>query len=396
MAPAVLTETVYALACARSPAFIPTQVHLISTQAGAKSANEMLLEGSAHFLALCRDYGLNPAMFGAANIHHVCDAQGQPLTDIRTADDNEFAADFITEAIRQHTANEHTAVHVSMAGGRKTMGYYAGYALSLFGRDQDRLSHVLVPEEFETLPGFYYPTTKRKWLTTKDGREKYDASKATVELAEIPFVRMRGELPAKVVSENRLLNQGFRATIKAAEDARNAMTISLDMVNLEFRLGRYRLEQELGAAPLALLCWLAARQHLGKDPIDPRRIEHDRDYGRAMGQQFLRFTARVFKAKANVPGRKSTVIRWSFSKQFRQLEKTVTSLERDGFASRTEYDARLAKLRKEMAHKLGPRVQQRFVPMPTPKRNETAFRFEAFDDRFHVTLSKELLAIVNG
>jgi CRISPR-associated protein (TIGR02584 family) len=30
-----------------------------------------------------------------------------------------------------------------MPGERKTMGFYVGYALSLFGRAQDRLSHVI-------------------------------------------------------------------------------------------------------------------------------------------------------------------------------------------------------------------------------------------------------------
>ena len=32
-------------------------------------------------------------------------------------------------------------MHVSIAGGRKTRGFLAGYTLSLLGRPQDRLSH---------------------------------------------------------------------------------------------------------------------------------------------------------------------------------------------------------------------------------------------------------------
>ena len=37
------------------------------------------------------------------------------------------------------------------------MGFYVGYALSLFGRAQDRLSHVLVPPPYESRKDFFYP-----------------------------------------------------------------------------------------------------------------------------------------------------------------------------------------------------------------------------------------------
>ena len=42
------------------------------------------------------------------------------------------------------------------------MGYYLGYALSLFGRSQDRLSHVLVSDGYEGHPEFYYPSKNSK------------------------------------------------------------------------------------------------------------------------------------------------------------------------------------------------------------------------------------------
>ncbi|MBF4102237.1 hypothetical protein INT80_01850 [Gallibacterium anatis] len=45
-------------------------------------------------------------------------------------------------------------MHVSIAGGRKTMGFFAGYALSLYGRAQDSLSHVLVSAEYEAIQNF--------------------------------------------------------------------------------------------------------------------------------------------------------------------------------------------------------------------------------------------------
>jgi hypothetical protein len=60
------------------------------------------------------------------------------------------------------------------------MGFYVGYALSLFGREQDRLSHVLVPPSLES-SAFFYP--------------RPGAADAQVHLGTIPFVRLRQELP---------------------------------------------------------------------------------------------------------------------------------------------------------------------------------------------------------
>ena len=84
--------------------------------------------------------------------------EGRLLSDIRNAADNEAIADAITAVVRELTADADCAVHASIAGGRKTMGFYLGYALSLLGRSQDRLSHVLISSPFESNPEFFYPT----------------------------------------------------------------------------------------------------------------------------------------------------------------------------------------------------------------------------------------------
>jgi CRISPR-associated protein (TIGR02584 family) len=134
---------------------VPHEVHLITTATGRREAELNLLADQkpsgelGWFHRLRADYNLSPIRFDAEHIHVLSDAAGAPLDDIRTPADNERAADFITEIVRQLTGDEHSELHVSIAGGRKTMGYYLGYALSLFGRAQDRLSHVLVSEPFE-------------------------------------------------------------------------------------------------------------------------------------------------------------------------------------------------------------------------------------------------------
>ena len=145
LTPQVVTETLYALAADEHAPFVPTEVHLITSAEGARRAELSLLSDDlGWFHRLCADYHLPGVRFDRRHIHVMHDAQGQPLTDIRSPQDNQAAADFITAQVRNFTADPSCALHASIAGGRKTMGFYLGYALSLYGRPQDRLSHVLL------------------------------------------------------------------------------------------------------------------------------------------------------------------------------------------------------------------------------------------------------------
>lgn len=199
LSPQIVTETLYALALARKPAWIPTEIQVVTTLRGAENARlNLLSEEPGWFRRLCRDYGLPPIAFGANDIHVMCQRSGEPLEDIRDDADNMAAADFITEHVRALTADEKASLHVSIAGGRKTMGFFLGYALSLFGRAQDRLSHVLVSSPFESHKDFYYPSPAMRVLHTK--QHTLDARDAKVWLGDIPFVRLRDGLPEALLS----------------------------------------------------------------------------------------------------------------------------------------------------------------------------------------------------
>lgn len=112
-------------------------------------------------------------------------------TDVRTPRDNEHVANLVMRTVLELTSDPQCAVHASIAGGRKTMGFYLGYLMSMFGRDQDRISHVLMHEDFENLADFFYPPRKPHAFTTPDGRQ-VTSGPDSVLLSEIPFVRHRG------------------------------------------------------------------------------------------------------------------------------------------------------------------------------------------------------------
>lgn len=262
LTPQVVTETLYALAvaCPRSgipgtqsePAptfeasFIPTEIHLITTTEGAERARLSLLDPvTGQFHALCRDYGLSGIAFGPDYIHTIPDAAGVPLADIRTPEDNTRAADCLLGHVRRLCADEDTALHVSIAGGRKTMGFFLGYALSLFGRAQDRLSHVLVSEPFESLTDFYFPPKLPRVLHTRDGRPVHTAD-ARIMLAEIPFVRLRDGLPKEALQHPA----PFASLVAAAQAGVGSAHLEFDFIRRVAICG--------GAAvklPPALLAW---------------------------------------------------------------------------------------------------------------------------------------------
>lgn len=203
MSPQIVTETLFALTQTdvAGERFVPTELHLISTRRGAENARLKLLgDHPAWFAQLRAEWNIPPIRFGAEQIHIIQREDGSMLDDIRDDDDNRLAADFIAEKVRALTADAQCAVHASMAGGRKTMGFYLGYAMSLYGRAQDRLSHVLVSAPFESHPQFYYPSARTRVITALDRtQEALDCATAKVWLGDIPFVRLRDGLPDRLL-----------------------------------------------------------------------------------------------------------------------------------------------------------------------------------------------------
>lgn len=287
LSPQVVTETLYGLCIATggNRAFVPTEIHVITTAEGAERARLTLLTGpKAQFQAFCTSYGFEGIAFDEKRIRVVRDASGHRLDDIRSEQDNTAMADYITEYVRSLTQDNDTAIHVSIAGGRKTMGFYLGYALSLYGRAQDRLSHVLVSEHFESHPEFFFPTREPAVIVTRDGRP-LDTSKAQVHLADIPFVRMRQALPEAALLQDTAFSE--------VVDKIQAASVP---PNLVFELGKRRVHVGCWQVPvegvdLAFWFWLAERRLKGRDPVPaPPTYETDRE----LAAEFLASCERLF------------------------------------------------------------------------------------------------------
>lgn len=346
MSPQILTETLWALTQQLDPAFFPTEIHLITTRSGALNAERNLLDAQhGHYHAMCRDYALDSEAFCAANIHIITDRDGNALDDIRTLEQNEAAADFITDRIRSFTSDESCALHVSMAGGRKTMGYYAGYGLSLFGRLQDRLSHVLVSQPFESLRDFFYPApVKRLIQTERNG--VLDASKAEITLAEIPFVRLRDEVPQRLLDGRA----GFSETIQNAQRIHQPRRLGIDLHGR-----RILVHDECISLPpveFAFYVWIVSRQ-LEDTDVQPISVRELAGPNLEYAQEFMA----VFERIEGDMGR--------------DLERTQQAL-RLGM-DRSFFDEKKSRIKKALNDRLGKTVGEHYEIKGFGKRGSTEY-----------------------
>ena len=195
--PAVLTNTVWGLAH-QKPSIVPDEIVVFITKRGKELLSQKLFdEGvwNAMRSNLKREKieVEGKLVFGATSIRAIPDAEGNEIEDLRTGEDNLRAADFMLSQLRQYTEDSGTQLHVSIAGGRKTMSALLFSCMTLLGRECDKVYHVLLPQDLEqgATPEFFYPEPGKTFVS-KGTAKKLKAKEISTELFEVPFVRMRG------------------------------------------------------------------------------------------------------------------------------------------------------------------------------------------------------------
>ena len=260
MTPQIITETVWALACdPENPnKWIPDEIRVISTQDGLNQITARLFDDGVFqkFISeypILKDIKFNQLSDDSndACFKVIRSKDNEALIDLKTPEDNKQAANKICNVVRELTSDPETTLHVSIAGGRKTMGFYAGYALSLYGRTQDRMSHVLVDEKYEKATNFFYKTKESFMARDREGKAIGDARDAKIWLANIPFVRLHGSLP----QESFISTASFSDVVKSINLA-NHPEVIINVAEKKISVGS--LNCVLAAREFAFYWWFAA------------------------------------------------------------------------------------------------------------------------------------------
>ncbi|WP_436917676.1 CRISPR-associated ring nuclease Csm6 [Acinetobacter schindleri] len=265
MTPQIITETVWALACdpLNDAPWVPDEIHVLSTQDGLTQIRSRLFADQI-FSQFQKTYPITANIqFDERYLHVIKNDSNEALTDLKTPEDNEYAANAICEIIRDFTAQDNVTLHVSIAGGRKTMGFYAGYALSLYGRAQDRMSHVLVEEKFETARDFFYPTIDSSFVTDRFDKE-WDAKDAQVWLAQIPFVRLKDAVKDKHQLKGE---DSFSTVVHKINESFNDVKLKILVHSREVVINEKFVIKNLAPREFAMLHWFADLRQKGFDGI---------------------------------------------------------------------------------------------------------------------------------
>jgi len=350
LTPQVVTETLYALH--KSGASLPTEIYVLTTVEGAERARLTLIN-DYWFERFFNDYHLPIPAFNTTHIKVLHDPQEQPLHDIRSQQDNHAMADGITEMIRQFTADPDSQLHVSIAGGRKTMGFYAGYALSLYGRQQDCLSHVLVSADYESHPQFYYPTPYSHTIYGNDKTHKpLDTQQAEVILADIAFVRLRHGLDKQLL-EGR---SSFTQSVSRAQQALDPATLVVNVKQGE--IVAQNITIHLKPAEIAFYHWLIQNQLQEKKYISsPNDGAPDKQYALS----YLEHYCNQLGSMGNTE----------------RTEKTLKS-----GMSKSFFEQRKARVNRQIKDALGNHAQP-YLISATGKRPQTYYIIQLERDQIH-------------
>lgn len=198
---------------------------------------------------LCNKYRISKPLF-ENNDKHIITAKEESieLSDIRTDKQNILFPNKAAEFLREKTADPDTTIYCSISGGRKTMSVHLAAALSLFGRENDKLLHVLTSEEYE-FKGFY-PLSKKE-------------DKA-LELAEIPFIRLRSVLGDEVNLKNTYY-EFVEQTQKQLKALTDKTKLILKTENKEVRYGLNSIQLE--PIEFAFLFKFLENKLDGKEPL---------------------------------------------------------------------------------------------------------------------------------
>ena len=147
LTPETVTETIYYFYKQSNKKRLFSKFYLITTNKGKEEIVKSLfknknLEKLEKALAVEKD----SISLSEKDIIVIKDNSGKPIEDVRNTENANQERLTLFKIFNYLTKASDNRLTVSIAGGRKTMSASIALALQLYGREQDELIHVMVPE----------------------------------------------------------------------------------------------------------------------------------------------------------------------------------------------------------------------------------------------------------
>ena len=266
--PQVVTETLWCLMNGQVPEGAPAsappcRIHMITTAFLKKRDPGVEATIRERIRTVYREHGHRPPQDEDVVFDIVTGPDGSGIGDIQTLEDNNAFSKHITQVVRDYAEDDTQQIHMSIAGGRKTMSSLAQSAMTFFGRVHDVLTHVLViPSSLENHPEFWWPGQPR-WEGQEHGylvREVRNRSgelvdtvrlptgteSVTATLVSVPFVPVNSRLRHTVLltEEERRAGTYVDAFDPDELDRRRRSYLAADDLVLDFRTRELRIGSE--------------------------------------------------------------------------------------------------------------------------------------------------------
>lgn len=274
LTPQVVTEALFCLSKQREKISVD-EVYVLTTSKGRDViAGKKVTVGKGRSLQLpalsleidrmCNKYKFKRPKFDSTGEHvKVATELSIELNDIRDDHHNKLFPNTVCRFLNELSKDNDNIVHCLISGGRKSMSVDLAFGLSLFGRENDRLWHVLthVDQEFQ----HFFPEKKSQ---EKD-----------LMLSEIPYVRLRRIL-ANGIGNINFSEFNFTEIVNFTQQEllkKVAEKLYISTRRREIWYGNNE-RVEIGPKPINLYRYLADNNLNYKRPITLKNLAHNFSY----------------------------------------------------------------------------------------------------------------------
>lgn len=240
MTPAVLTETVWSLVFQEN--IIPDSIIVFTTNNCVQKLKEFKKKHWNNMVEAIRKkvgakFGPYSLSFQESGIKILTTEDRFDLDDVRTKAENMSIANAFYKEIADLLYDDKNDVRLiaSIAGGRKSMGAMLHSVMSVLGRKDDKIYHILTSGVDVPPASFAYPG-----CVMTDKKERMAAQKIKLDLAEVPFVPIASIIKESKKKQYKNYKDLLYAINNIIEDSPTRIKLIRDKRTLEILYSTHR------------------------------------------------------------------------------------------------------------------------------------------------------------